>query len=107
MRTITIFLSAILYLPAAFAAEGTFPVDDRFLSVDLDQLRFPNLCIANAALSQLSYIPKRLPKRVLPCGFYLLGDEPPSPHPYPVTPSNGSPSMALADTGMRWVYPKS
>ncbi len=38
MRTITIFLSAVLYLPAAFGAEGTFPVDDRFLSVDLDQL---------------------------------------------------------------------
>ncbi len=38
MRTITIFLSAVLCLPTAFAAEGTFPVDDRFLSVDLDQL---------------------------------------------------------------------
>jgi hypothetical protein len=38
MRTITILLSAVLCLPAAFAAEGTFPVEDGFLSVDLDQL---------------------------------------------------------------------
>jgi len=38
MRTITIFLSAVLCVPAAFAAEGTFPVEDGFLSVDLDQL---------------------------------------------------------------------
>ncbi len=38
MRTITILLSAILYVPAAFGAEGTFPVEEGFLSVDLDQL---------------------------------------------------------------------
>ena len=38
MRTITILLSAVLCLPAAFAAEGTFPVEGGFLSVDLDQL---------------------------------------------------------------------
>ncbi len=38
MRTITTLLSAVLCLPAAFAAEGTFPVEDGFLSVDLDQL---------------------------------------------------------------------
>ncbi len=38
MRTITILLSAVLWVPTAFGAEGTFPVDDRFLSVDLDQL---------------------------------------------------------------------
>ena len=38
MRTITILLSAVLCLPAAFAAEGTFPVEEGFLSVDLDQL---------------------------------------------------------------------
>ena len=38
MRTIIILLLGVLGLPAAFGAEGTFPVDDRFLSVDLDQL---------------------------------------------------------------------
>ncbi len=38
MRTITILLSAVLYLPAAFAAEGTFPVEEGFLSVGLDQM---------------------------------------------------------------------
>jgi hypothetical protein len=38
MRTITILLSAVLCLSAAFGAEGTFPVEDGFLSVDLDQL---------------------------------------------------------------------
>ncbi len=38
MRTITILLSAVLCLPAAFAAEGTFPVESEFLSVDQDQL---------------------------------------------------------------------
>ena len=38
MRTITILLSSILCLPAAFGAEGTFQVEDGFLSVDLDQL---------------------------------------------------------------------
>ena len=38
MRTISILLSAVLCLPAAFAAEGTFPVEEGFLSLDLDQL---------------------------------------------------------------------
>ena len=38
VRTITILLSAVLCLPAAFGAQGTFPVEDRFLSVKLDQL---------------------------------------------------------------------
>ncbi len=38
MRTTTILLSTVLCLPAAFAAEGTFPVESEFLSVDQDQL---------------------------------------------------------------------
>ncbi len=38
MRTITILLSAVLSMPAAFAAVGTFPVESEFLSVDQDQL---------------------------------------------------------------------
>ncbi len=38
MKTITILLLAVLRLPAAFAAEGAFPVEGGFLSVDLDQL---------------------------------------------------------------------
>ncbi len=38
MRTTTILLSAVLCLPAAFAAEGTFPVESDFLSVSQDQL---------------------------------------------------------------------
>ncbi len=38
MRTITILLSVVLWVSAAFGAEGTFPVEDGFLSVDLDQL---------------------------------------------------------------------
>ncbi len=39
MRTITILLSAVLFLPAAFAAEGKFPVEEGFLSVGLDQMQ--------------------------------------------------------------------
>ena len=31
--------------------------------------RTPDLCIANAALSQLSYFPKPLRRRILPCFF--------------------------------------
>ncbi len=38
MRTTTILLSAVLCLPAAFAAVGTFPVESEFLSVSQDQL---------------------------------------------------------------------
>ncbi len=38
MRTTTILLSAVLCLPAAFAAVGTFPVESEFLSVGQDQL---------------------------------------------------------------------
>jgi len=38
MRTTTILLSAVLCLPAAFAAEGRFPVEEGFLSVGLDQM---------------------------------------------------------------------
>ncbi len=38
MRTIIILLSAVLCLPAAFAAEGTFPVEEGFLSVGIDQM---------------------------------------------------------------------
>jgi hypothetical protein len=38
MRAITILLAAVLCLPAAFGAEGAFPVEGGFLSVDLDQL---------------------------------------------------------------------
>ena len=41
MRTIIILLSAALCLPAAFAAEGTFPVEEGFLSVGLDQMSIP------------------------------------------------------------------
>jgi len=37
MRTITILLSVVLWVSAAFGAEGTFPVEGGFLSVDLDQ----------------------------------------------------------------------
>lgn len=37
MRTIIILLSVIVCLPAAFAAEGSFPVENGFLSVDLGQ----------------------------------------------------------------------
>ena len=39
MRTITILLSSILCLPAAFAQEGRFPVEEGFLSVGLDQMQ--------------------------------------------------------------------
>ncbi len=38
MRMITILLSVVLWVSAAFGAEGTFPVEDGFLSVDLDRL---------------------------------------------------------------------
>lgn len=38
LRKITILLSAVAFLPAAFAAEGSFSVEDEFLSVDLSQL---------------------------------------------------------------------
>ena len=38
LRTITFLLSAAACLPAAFAAEGSFSVEDGFLSVDLSQL---------------------------------------------------------------------
>ena len=38
MKNILVSLAALLCLPAAFAAEGTFPVEDGFLSVGLDQL---------------------------------------------------------------------
>ncbi len=38
MRTITILLLAFLWVPAAFGAEGAFPVEEGFLSVDVDQL---------------------------------------------------------------------
>jgi len=39
MRTITILLSAVLCLPAAFGATGTFSVEEGFLSLPLIQLR--------------------------------------------------------------------
>jgi len=39
MRTITILVSAVLCAPVAFAAEGTFPVEEGFLSVGLDQMQ--------------------------------------------------------------------
>jgi hypothetical protein len=38
MKRIIVSLAALLCLPAAFAAEGTFPVEEGFLSVGLDQL---------------------------------------------------------------------
>jgi hypothetical protein len=38
MKTVTALLSAVLCLPAAFAAEGTFSVEEGFLSVSHDQL---------------------------------------------------------------------
>ncbi len=38
MRSITVFLLVIFCVPAAFGAEGTFPVEDGFLSVNLDEL---------------------------------------------------------------------
>ncbi len=43
MRLITVLLLVTFCVPAAFGAEGTFPVEDRFLSVNLDELtqRYP------------------------------------------------------------------
>ena len=38
MRTIYVFLIAALWLPVAFAAEGTFSVEEGFLSVSIDKL---------------------------------------------------------------------
>jgi hypothetical protein len=38
MKNIFVSLAALLCLPAAFAAEGTFPVEEGFLSVGHDQL---------------------------------------------------------------------
>jgi hypothetical protein len=38
MKMIFVSLAALLCLPAAFAAEGTFPVEEGFLSVGLDQM---------------------------------------------------------------------
>jgi hypothetical protein len=40
MKNIFVSLAALLCLPAAFAAEGTFPVEEGFLSVGLDQLTY-------------------------------------------------------------------
>lgn len=37
MSIIRIFLATVLCFPAAFAAEGTFPVEDGFLSIDFSQ----------------------------------------------------------------------
>ena len=38
MRLITVLLLVTFCVPAAFGAEGTFPVEDGFLSVNLDEL---------------------------------------------------------------------
>jgi len=38
MKKIIVSLAALLWLPAAFAAQGTFPVEEDFLSVSLDQM---------------------------------------------------------------------
>jgi len=38
MKKIIVSLAALLCLPAAFAAQGTFPVEEDFLSVSLDQM---------------------------------------------------------------------
>ena len=38
MRSITVLLLVTFCVPAAFGAEGTFPVEDGFLSVNLDEL---------------------------------------------------------------------
>ncbi len=39
MRLITVLLLVTFCVPAAFGAEGTFPVEDGFLSVNLDELK--------------------------------------------------------------------